>query len=1332
MDELIQFDPPIEGKRYLFSDSEVPIFSATTYLKKQWIEDGYPGLILPFSPSYQNSRHSARSCEDAWAVDDTDNITTTDGVISATVERISANAAIFVEDGKVISSTTLNDISSTWESIIYPTNTNYFGGSPDVDNNCQIEIIIYSIDGLGGVGGYFQPGISSLRESLFVDIDDLSGRNSILSYELEHLIHNAWDPFEYIWIDEGAAGMATYLCFGIDSELTDDSNAWSVNSSISLRWWNDRDSDHGASFLFMLYLADKLGGAPSIRSLVADTSVGGVGIENLARNPGTGSTLIGETMSEIFANFSAAVTLDSSQEPFGFSNLELVDDCSSGGICKARDSESNSQWTEAWQSQGHSVEGWGLRSFKFTQGTGDPLTLMVQPDRFGFKGAILVREAGTGTWTMGKMRVEGSTGIGTGLVHSFGNTTSEVWLLVWYDSLIDDCDFDFANCGILPGGTYPSGSLTVNAGLITEPAEAYIDSIQTFDRDGDSLDDSMEIGIDVVSSAYFETLEVEFEAFTNNTMTDSIEFSVSTGNNEPVSRAIWFTPHMSGDWSFSIKIRDITGELQDEAFSLPVQIYNMKPVGSVSLSTNATQTWLPTYIFGGGYDSWGFGLQNGTFSHNETPTSYIWDLGDGNVSSLKNPIHSYTEEGEFFITLVVMDQGGYYSETQTWNISVNDFSTPVPVISIDGVVIAGELTIQTNQRIQFSAFGTSDNVPIERLTFSWDWGDGVVDSGVGLYGLGHSWVDGSSDGTAYSLSLEVSDGIHTSEQIILIHVLNRVPRQIHESQLQTHALTPLPMPNVFIDDDGIIVEYRWIFEGGVNLDGEGMSMSSDFLETTSFVANPVVGWREPGLKNVTLEVKDDDGNSSIANLQVLVMNQRPVAIFNRPLDGEVGAAYVFESESFDPDGDSSSLEHVWTISDMAETIENTSSISRSFLMPGQYSVSLVVIDERGLESAPKTFLFSIENPLPVPIISFSCPSLNGEILEDVPDEESMIIWQIPHTEDGGAFLAPGDVIRFDGSESHDADPRFSGMSSPDQSDPGWNGIVSWIWDFGDASPAMTGPLVWHEYERPGEYVVRLTVVDGFAGGESNTTELTVFVSDAPDILTVNPTSSEYVIVGDIVVLVGNATDSDLHDGPMAWLDVDALFDSDGDGNPKNDKDSELTGLLLYKWDLDVFTDDSCLTIDGCDGNPRNDWIDSNQTWRIPGEVRISMTVCDGVGVCSSKDYVITVLSIQDTTPPKTLSDLTWTDFVPDRGSAGLLSLITLVAILGWLIMRQKDEEEIDAIDMVEKYGVEEVKAEGGLPGMDQHSPPPQPTYLTSEERTNVESGYVRPIRTRRR
>jgi hypothetical protein len=86
--------------------------------------------------------------------------------------------------------------------------------------------------------------------------------------------------------------------------------------------------------------------------------------------------------------------------------------------------------------------------------------------------------------------------------------------------------------------------------------------------------------------------------------------------------------------------------------------------------------------------------------------------------------------------------------------------------------------------------------------------------------------------------------------------------------------------------------------------------------------------------------------------------------------------------------------------------------------------------------------------------------------------------------------------------------------------------------------------------------------------------------------------------------------------------------------------------------------------------------------------------------------------------------------IPEKESFGILTLVTIVLILGWLVMRQKNEDEIDAIDMLETYGVE-VKLEGGLPGMDQHTPPPQPKYLTVEERKSKESGYVRPIRTRR-
>ncbi|MEC7708478.1 MAG: hypothetical protein VYA39_01995, partial [Candidatus Thermoplasmatota archaeon] len=252
-----------------------------------------------------------KSCLNTWSVDDTDNMTTSDGFFAVTVEKISSNAAIFVEDGQIVSSTILNDIVSNWESIIFTSTTNYFGTPPDIDDNCQIEIAILSIDGPGGEEGYFESGVSTLRESLILDIDDLSERNRVMAHEFGQLIHHDNDPFEYIWVDEGTAGLSEFISFGDSTYLEEEANSWTLNSSTSLRWWDGRDSDAGSSFLFFSYLEDKLGGASGIRQLVSNPSLGGNGIESLARNPGPGSTPVGTSMSEVFANFSAAVTLDS-------------------------------------------------------------------------------------------------------------------------------------------------------------------------------------------------------------------------------------------------------------------------------------------------------------------------------------------------------------------------------------------------------------------------------------------------------------------------------------------------------------------------------------------------------------------------------------------------------------------------------------------------------------------------------------------------------------------------------------------------------------------------------------------------------------------------------------------------------------------------------------------------------------------------------------------------------------------------------------------------------------------------------------------------------------
>ena len=57
----------------------------------------------------------------------------------------------------------------------------------------------------------------------------------------------------------------------------------------------------------------------------------------------------------------------------------------------------------------------GAQPFRFSGGDGYPLSILVQPDRFGFEGAVLSKEDSTGTWSMDRLRIDQKTGGGLDL-----------------------------------------------------------------------------------------------------------------------------------------------------------------------------------------------------------------------------------------------------------------------------------------------------------------------------------------------------------------------------------------------------------------------------------------------------------------------------------------------------------------------------------------------------------------------------------------------------------------------------------------------------------------------------------------------------------------------------------------------------------------------------------------------------------------------------------------------------------------------------------------------------------------------------------------------------
>ena len=1356
--DLKDFDPS-NGSQYLFIDEPEPVVSAYGFMKQAWIDAGRPGVDdMVYEPT-TSGRSSGRVCN-PHLVGDELSVPTSGGSINAYVAKTTSTVAFIVQTGRTLSSTVLNNLASSWDSTIYPTMTTYYGkdyqdgrglAPPDIDNNCQVQIIIYDIDGAYNTGGYFSPSFASSRESVFVDFADitLAWGKSIIAHELEHLLHNAQDPYENLWIDEGNADVAIYLCFGADSTLVSHLNQWTESSELSVRWWNQRFADYGAGFIFTMYLADHLGGGAAVRQLVQDSATGGVGVEKLALSPPAGqSGSIGRTMGQIFANFSIAAVLDSDQGIYGFSNLDLTPTCSSGSFCRVQPADTNSDWSSPWSSTGHTVEGWGIRAFKFTPGGSSPapLTIRLTSDVSQFDGVVVSKSSIDGLWSVSDLNFQSN--VATSLVPGFGDPsesetlTDEVWAITWYASTVADCDY--TSCGT----SYPQGTVDIEAARITSPASLTINTTETSDRDGDGNDDTAKINFNIYSDAFFEDLDVQVDVIdSSGVVVDSITNRISAGGGQDTNSNVWFTSKMDGQYSLKFEWFDMIGNSINSTSTAPLDLSNMMPSANGSISTNQSQTWENIEFSGGGFDAWGLSLDNNSLPYRDSPVAYLWDFDDGTTSSLKSPTRSYQSIGDYNATLKIMDQGGVWSQSELHRVNVTDDSSPVPIISVNNIVIDSEISIFTNQLIQFSGSRSSDNVPVENLQFQWDWGDGGIDSGIGLYLAQHEWGDIIGENITFNVTLTIFDGINSGQKSILVYVNNRVPYQIYSDNLTTYTYTSVLMPDVFTDDDGSIVQYEWSFPEGVNLGGGITDKDDDFVETSSSLAYPTPSWDTPGLKTALITVTDDDGSQSSAQLFINVLNQIPIAEFIvktssdegtniidfRIEDGDTDVPYTFDGRnSYDIDGtmgDSSDLIFNWTFSD--GTYGDKPQTTFTFTEPGIHSVSLFVTDEQGGQSISKSLTIRISNPLPIISVKILDAWVSGQQVTDkTPMPEGFIPDAWSHTFDGqdNTFTAPNLMLYFDSDGTRDGDRTFEGKFSPlDPALENWNGIVEYTWDFGDASPLNHEPSPWHSYSNPGEYTVTLTVRDAFGTGDVSRQSFTIMVDYPPIIIDIS--IPEEIVIEESVYLSANITDLELEKQVLIYRDLNI------DDGSLFDKDEFIDPSLKVKWDIDLEFDE-----DG-NGDSTDDYIIPvsdviyriETTWNNSGKYQIGLLACDGLGMC---DYVIKELDVSPKPDdPPSLSDFEvedWMNWIKEAGSdlATFIALIAVALILGWLVMRESSEVEDEAKQALKHIPMLNMSKSKVAFGNGSAYSSACATILSKEERRNDESGYIRPLRRR--
>jgi hypothetical protein len=260
----------------------------------------------------------------------------------------------------VITQAQVDKLRDTFDSTIYPKDTEFFGtpnshdgskstlgdGSPLPEGYYEgNDKIIMLVDNIVDenyydstypffVAGFYWGTLERYIDRNIITIDSRDWDKRLestffgtVAHEFQHLIHADNDSMEETWINEGMSDFAEYLCFG--THPMGHVNFFLDHPENSLVEWDDHYSavtgpetlaDYGQAYLLQLYLNDKYG-KDFVKTLATDgTSQGITSVNNTLNQFNAGIDF-----EELFRRFSIAAAIDSPQPGEGAYNFDSID-----------------------------------------------------------------------------------------------------------------------------------------------------------------------------------------------------------------------------------------------------------------------------------------------------------------------------------------------------------------------------------------------------------------------------------------------------------------------------------------------------------------------------------------------------------------------------------------------------------------------------------------------------------------------------------------------------------------------------------------------------------------------------------------------------------------------------------------------------------------------------------------------------------------------------------------------------------------------------------------------------------------------------------------------
>ncbi len=567
------------------------------------------------------------------------------------------------------------------------------------------------------------------------------------------------------------------------------------------------------------------------------------------------------------------------------------------------------------------------------------------------------------------------------------------------------------------------------------------------------------------------------------------------------------------------------------------------------------------------------------------PTTFLWDFGDGEQSTMQSPSHTYNGHGNYTVSLTVGTSGGTNSTTKEDFIQVTqEFNIPVANFTTDYIYIG---------RFWADAYliDTSTGNP---TSWNWSFGDG------GYSDYQNTWHEWEGVGS-YNVTLTVSNPAGSDT-------------------ITKEAFVVIPTPSPRADFNGyprygsfpLMVEFEDYSQGSLDWDTPPATYEWDFGDgspNSTEKGTVYHNYMTAGTYTVTLTVTDIGGSDtrSYENYIGEAPPPQPIADFTAtPKSGYAPLTVDFIDQSTG----SPELSHAWAFGD--GNISTEKDPSYTYHTPGLYNITHVVTNIGGSDSITKSWYIEV---LPAPVdVPLTAEFTSNVTMGSVPLTVQFLDASLGNPSSWSWYFESGYYYLLDEQDKSSLVPAYGSQISAEKNpvvtynNPGnytvmltvsrtgetdtiekvdyiqitppppvadfyaynsegpaplsvefdayvpyWYYIDNWTWDFGDGTgETISSPWIVHDYQNPGLYNVTLSVTSPY-GSDTVTKENVVNVTqlqppvpsfdaaplsgDAPLSVTFTDTSTGTVTTrlwdfGDGATAWANATAGVTHEYPL--------------------------------------------------------------------------------------------------------------------------------------------------------------------------------------------------------